>query len=130
MDELEPAEVRVDELDELSDTTLELDELSNTTLELSKLSDTEDGAGLAAERNGSCSAQGKVHKKCNTSLFFCQIRPARSSVHFKLILIKKYLNRVNKEVLVVGCIDFFKVKSKFNISVLQKSLVLVFVCVF
>ncbi|WZZ00917.1 hypothetical protein YC2023_073245 [Brassica napus] len=72
VDELEPAEVRVDELDELSDTTLELDELSNTILELSKLSDTEDGAGLAAERNGSCSAQGKVHKKCNTSLFFAK----------------------------------------------------------
>ncbi|WZY93364.1 hypothetical protein YC2023_065693 [Brassica napus] len=107
MHELKPAEVRVDELDELgelSDTTLELDELSDTTLELS---DTEDRAGLAVGRNGPCSAQGKVHKKCNTAF---------SSVHFKLILIKKYLNRVNKEVQVVGCIDFFKVNSKFNIS--------------
>uniref|UniRef100_M4ENT3 Uncharacterized protein n=1 Tax=Brassica campestris TaxID=3711 RepID=M4ENT3_BRACM len=69
MHELKPAEVRVDELDELgelSDTTLELDELSDTTLELSELSDTEDGAGLAVGRNGPCSAQGKVHKKCNT----------------------------------------------------------------
>ncbi|KAF2548718.1 hypothetical protein F2Q70_00022154 [Brassica cretica] len=52
--DLKPAEVRVDELDELSelsDTTLELDELSDTTLELSEISDAEDGIGLAAERN-------------------------------------------------------------------------------
>ena len=39
-------------VDELSDTTLELDELSDITLELSELSDAEDGAGLAAGRNG------------------------------------------------------------------------------
>ena len=67
--EPKPAEVRVDELSELSDTTLELDELSGTTLELSELSDTKDGAGLAAGRNGPCSAQGKVHKRCNINLF-------------------------------------------------------------
>uniref|UniRef100_A0A0D3CG45 Uncharacterized protein n=1 Tax=Brassica oleracea var. oleracea TaxID=109376 RepID=A0A0D3CG45_BRAOL len=80
--DLKPAEVRVDELDELSElsdttlelnelsnTTLELDDLSDTTLELSELSDTEDGAGLAAGRNGPCSAQGKVHKKCNIEHF-------------------------------------------------------------
>ncbi|KAF3525683.1 hypothetical protein F2Q69_00048762 [Brassica cretica] len=71
-DELEPAEVRVDELSELSDTTLELDELSDTTLELSELSDTEDGASLPAGRNEPCSAQGKVHKKCNTGLFLAK----------------------------------------------------------
>ena len=67
--------MRVDELDELnelSDTTLELDELTDTTLELSELSDTEDGAGLAAGRNGPCSAQRKVHKKCNTGLFLAK----------------------------------------------------------
>ncbi|WZZ00918.1 hypothetical protein YC2023_073246 [Brassica napus] len=119
VDELEAAEeteVRVDELSELSDTTLELDELSDTTLELSELSDTENGDGLAAGRNGPYSVQGKVHKKVQYGFVSCQIRPALSSVYFKLILIKKYLNRVNKKVMVIGCIDFFKVKSKFNIS--------------
>ena len=83
--DLKPAEVRVDELDELSElsdttlelnelsnTTLELDDLSDTTLELSELSDTEDGAGLAAGRNGPGSAQGKVHKMCNTGLFLAK----------------------------------------------------------
>ncbi|KAF3575488.1 hypothetical protein DY000_02032098 [Brassica cretica] len=85
MHELKPAEVRVDELDEvseLSDTTLELDKLSDTTLELSELSDTEDGAGLAAGRNGSCSAQGKVHKKCNTEhfLFLVEFPPSKHSL--------------------------------------------------
>ncbi|KAF3529163.1 hypothetical protein DY000_02039632 [Brassica cretica] len=49
MHELKPTKVRVDELDELN-------ELTDTTLELSELSDTEDGAGLAAGRNGPCSA--------------------------------------------------------------------------
>ncbi|KAF2557983.1 hypothetical protein F2Q68_00015991 [Brassica cretica] len=84
--DLKPAEVRVYELDELSDlsdttleldelsdTTLELNELSDTALELSELSDTEDGACLAAGRNGPCSAQGKVHKKCNMSLFLSKL---------------------------------------------------------
>ena len=73
MHELKPAEVdELDELSELSDTTLELDELNDTTLELSELSDTEDGACLAAGRNGPCSAQGKVHKMCNTGLFLAK----------------------------------------------------------
>ncbi|KAF3529236.1 hypothetical protein DY000_02039904 [Brassica cretica] len=80
--DLKPTEVRVYELDELSelsdttleldevsDTTLDLDELSDTNLELSELSDTEDGAGLAAGRNGHCSAQRKVHKKFNMEHF-------------------------------------------------------------
>ncbi|WZZ34424.1 hypothetical protein YC2023_017825 [Brassica napus] len=85
MHELKPAEVRVDELDELSelsDTTLELDELSDTTLELSELNDTEDGGGLAAGRNGPCSAQGKVHKKCNTEhfLFLVEFSPSKHSL--------------------------------------------------
>ncbi|KAF3515872.1 hypothetical protein DY000_02058713 [Brassica cretica] len=118
MHELKPAEVRVDELDELSElsnTTLKLDKLSDTTLELSELSDTKDGAGLAAGRNGPCSAQGKIHKKCNTSLFLAKFdHPFLQSISNPFL--SKNLNRVNKEVLVVGCIDFFKVKSKFNIS--------------
>ena len=80
--DLKPTEVRVyelDELSELSDTTLELDEVNDTTLDLDELSDTnlelseligtEDGAGLAAGRNGHCSAQRKVHKKFNMGLF-------------------------------------------------------------
>ncbi|KAG2311713.1 hypothetical protein Bca52824_023270 [Brassica carinata] len=48
------------ELNESDTYISELSELSNTTLELSELSDTKDGAGLAAEQNGSFSAQGKV----------------------------------------------------------------------
>ncbi|KAF3602320.1 hypothetical protein F2Q69_00035298 [Brassica cretica] len=59
-DDVIMAETDLDELSELSDTTLDLDELSDTNLELSELSDTEDGAGLAAGRNGHCSAQRKV----------------------------------------------------------------------
>ncbi|KAF2595453.1 hypothetical protein F2Q70_00043759 [Brassica cretica] len=74
-DELEPAEVRVDELSELSDTNLELDELSDTTFELSELSDTEDRADLAAGRNGPCSAQGK-----NTSCFLVRLSPSKHSL--------------------------------------------------
>ncbi|KAF2595023.1 hypothetical protein F2Q70_00043760 [Brassica cretica] len=74
-DELEPAEVRVGELIELSDTTLELDELSDTTLELSELSDTEDGASLPAGRNEPCSAEGK-----NTSCFLVRLSPSKHSL--------------------------------------------------
>ena len=60
--ELNQSDTYISELDELS-------ELSDTTLELSELRDTEDGAGLAAGQNGHFSAQRKVHKKFNMSLF-------------------------------------------------------------
>ncbi|KAF2557166.1 hypothetical protein F2Q68_00014460 [Brassica cretica] len=61
--ELKPAEVIVDELDELS-------ELSDTSLELNELSDTEDGAGLVAGRNEPFSAQRKIHNKFNLGRFY------------------------------------------------------------
>ena len=60
MCELKPAEVCVEELDELNDTKLELDDLSalsDTNLERDKLSDTEDVAGLAVGLNESFSDQ-------------------------------------------------------------------------
>uniref|UniRef100_A0A0D3A8K7 Uncharacterized protein n=1 Tax=Brassica oleracea var. oleracea TaxID=109376 RepID=A0A0D3A8K7_BRAOL len=75
MHEMKPTEVRADEQDELN-------ELTDTTLELSELSDTEDGAGLAAGQNGPCSAQRKVHKKCNTEhlLFLVEFPPSKHSL--------------------------------------------------
>ena len=66
--ELKPAEVSVNELDELS-------ELSDIDLELDELSDTEDGAGLAAGRNGPLSDQKEViqpmKKSITNSLWIC-----------------------------------------------------------
>ncbi|KAF2544201.1 hypothetical protein F2Q68_00031585 [Brassica cretica] len=65
----------LDELNARSDTYLgDLVELNQSDTyiseldELSELRDTEAGASLAAGRNGPCSAQGKVHKKCNMGL--------------------------------------------------------------
>ena len=69
---LKPAGMKVDELNELSDTTLELGELVDTYLELGELSNTEDGAGLAAGRNGHFSVQGKVHKMINMGLILAK----------------------------------------------------------
>ncbi|CAN7016283.1 unnamed protein product, partial [Brassica rapa subsp. trilocularis] len=63
----------LDELVELnqSDTYIsELSELSDTSLELNEVSDTEDGAGLVAGRNGSFSAQRKIHNKFNLGRFY------------------------------------------------------------
>ncbi|KAF2558123.1 hypothetical protein F2Q68_00016572 [Brassica cretica] len=83
--ELKPAEVSVEELDELNDTNLELDDLSalsDTNLELDEVNDTEDVAGLAVGRNESFSDQRELIKPMNKAITIhfgfvsSQIRPS------------------------------------------------------
>ncbi|KAL0656874.1 hypothetical protein Bca4012_077458 [Brassica carinata] len=73
-----------------SDTYIsELSELSDTTFELNELSDTEDEAGLVAGRNGSFSAQRKIHNKFNLDRFYTKFDQAFGDGLLP-IFIKKY----------------------------------------
>ncbi|KAF3495099.1 hypothetical protein DY000_02052066 [Brassica cretica] len=82
-------------VDELSDTTLELDELSDITLELSELSDAEDGAGLAAGRNGLFQPKEKFIK---SSIWVCFFPNSTSPFlsPFQVHSHQEYQERVNK----------------------------------
>nr|VDD37281.1 unnamed protein product [Brassica oleracea] len=80
--ELNQSDPYISELDELS-------ELSDTTFELNELSDTEDEAGLVAGRNGSFSAQRKIHNKFNLDRFYTKFDQAFGDGLLP-IFIKKY----------------------------------------
>lgn len=125
MCELKPAEVSVEELDELNDTKLELDDLSalsDTNLERDELSDTEDVAGLAVGLNESFSDQRELIKPMNkaitNSIWICFKLNSTSPL---ISLFQTHSNHKisTKEVLVVVKQDSFKVQSIFNILVLQ-----------